>query len=278
MMKIVVLADANKKNVVAALDEHADWLRSHAEVIAVILKPEADLSDLKADLAVIFGGDGFILGVVRRMGNNQIPIVGINFGKLGFLAGVQSTSIREALSEVLAGTPRVSERMTLSVCLYRDGERAFCSIAVNDVVIASRGVRMVQTELFIGDNLISCFVGDGLVVATPTGSTAHSLAAGGPLVEPTIDAILITPLSPHSLTARPLAVDASHVMEVRLTPDYDQASLIVDGQKRVDMSSEHRLTIERAPSRFKLVEPKNLGYFDILKTKLNWGSHANYGV
>ncbi len=277
-MKVALLGDGTKQNVVEAVSRHTDWLAERAEIVTTDLKPNSDLSGLAADLVLVFGGDGFTLGAVRRMGAHQIPILGINFGKLGFLAEVPNEQIRDILQEILSKPLSYTERMTLDILLFDNGKETFRSFAINDVVVRSRQIRMVQTQLCIDGSCISSFRGDGLIISTPTGTTAHSLAAGGPLVEPTIDAIAVTPLASHSLTARPLTISAERELEIRLLPDYDEAVLIVDGQEQVDISKELRVLIRRSDTRFKLVQRGDMGYFDILRTKLNWGSTANYGV
>jgi NAD+ kinase len=226
----------------------------------------------ESDLLLVLGGDGTLLAAARVAAPRGIPLLPINMGSLGFLTSFTLEEMFPALEETFAGRSSVSERVLLRVDLHRagqviDGQRVLNEAVINKGALA----RMIELELKIDDAFVCRYRADGLIVATPTGSTAYSLSAGGPIVHPSVESLIITPICPHTLTDRPLVVRDSSSVEVSLSGDAESVFLTLDGQKGIPMQSGDRVRIVRAPERLKLIQPPRKSYFDILRSKLKWG-------
>jgi NAD+ kinase len=240
--------------------------------------PIATRDDLPkhVDLVVVLGGDGTLLGMANRIANAaaDIPILGINFGSLGFLTEVTLEEIHEALSAVLDGSAPIEPRMMLRGQVLRAGAIADDRLALNDIVV-NRGSmsRIVDMSIAAGGEFVAHVRADGLIVTTPTGSTAYNLAAGGPIVHPDVDAIVLTPIAPHTLTYRPIVLPAS--LDVRIKPVFDGGSdelyATFDGQHGVPLDAGDEVVVTRASQRLKLVRASARTYFDVLRQKLKWG-------
>ncbi len=224
----------------------------------------------KADLVVACGGDGTLLRAARLVGSRDIPIMGVNLGALGFRTEFSADEAQAGISDFCNGTHTEERRMVLACTYGRKSGFALNDIAVN-MGPASRAIELVAGS---GGVLVTRFVGDGVVVATPTGSTAYSLAAGGPVVYPTMEAILLTPLSPHALASRPMILPADARLEFELSRRSESAALNLDGQERWTIKPGRPLRISRADFTIRLVTPKGKTWFQILRDKLKWtGSH-----
>jgi NAD+ kinase len=226
----------------------------------------------ESDLLLVLGGDGTLLAAARVAAPRGIPILPVNMGSLGFLTSFTLEEMFPALEEALAGRSSVSERVMLRVELDRggqviDGQRVLNEAAINKGALA----RMIELELKIDGAFVCRYRSDGLIVATPTGSTAYSLSAGGPIVQPGVESLIITPICPHTLTDRPLVVRDTSSVETILSGDAESVFLTLDGQKGIPMQSGDRVRITRAPERLKLIQPPRKTYFDILRSKLKWG-------
>ncbi len=227
---------------------------------------------MRADLVLIFGGDGSILSAARRMGANQIPVFGVNFGKLGFLTLCSADEFEERLGAVLAVGIRAVPRMMLEARLLRDGEEIYRSLALNDGVIGRVTLsRMIEVRLSIAEEAVTTTVGDGLIVATPVGSTAHSLSAGGPIVQADMEAIVLTPICPHTLSHRPLVLPPERVIRCELGPETTEAMLTMDGQDNRELRVGDQVLFGRAEPRFLLVDANPHSYYTVLRKKLHWG-------
>jgi NAD+ kinase len=227
------------------------------------------------DLVVVLGGDGTLIGMAGRVANAgaDIPIAGVNFGSLGFLTEITLPELYPALEAVLAGRARIDERMMLSSRTLRGGALYTERLALNDVVIAKSALsRIIDLAVTIGEERVMRIRADGLIVGSPTGSTAYNLAAGGPIVHPAVDAILITPIAPHMLTNRPIMVSASS--EVRVQPaagaSNDEIVVTFDGQSGHAMVPEDVIVIRKAQRTTRLVQATTRTYFDVLREKLKW--------
>jgi NAD+ kinase len=273
--KVAILGDGKKKVVRDAVGELRPWLEGRAEVVACDLEGDLDLETLRADFAVVFGGDGFLLGVARRLRGNPLPVVGINFGKLGFLTEYDIPDARRGLQEILAGKCRLSERTFLSV--LREGSTGEPLLALNDIVITRGGnPRMIYLELVLeGEGELTC-AGDGIILSTPTGSTAYSLASGGPILTPAMRGIVLTPICPQALTTRPLVIPDTTRIGIRLVGDGQGAVLTADGQEGFGLRSGDALRIETARRTFRLLHDPKRGFFDVLRDKLSWGGLPHY--
>jgi len=226
----------------------------------------------EVDLIVVLGGDGTLLSVARASGEGAVPILGVNLGTLGFLTEVTHDELYAALERVLAGEARIEVRMRLSVGVERAGAEVGRWLALNDAVITSQALaRMIDLETAVEGREITTYHADGLIAATPTGSTAYSLSAGGPIVDPGVDAIVLSPISPHSLAQRPLVLPADREIEIRPHPRGGGLQLTVDGQEGARLADGDVVRVTRSPHPVHLVVSPFRTHFDILRTKLHWG-------
>jgi NAD+ kinase len=229
----------------------------------------------RCDLIVVLGGDGTLIGMAGRVANAgvDIPIVGVNFGSLGFLTEITLPELYPSLEAVLAGTARIEERLMLRSRTLRGGHEFTDRLALNDVVITKGTLsRIIDLAVTIGDVSAMRLRADGLIIASPTGSTAYNLAAGGPIVHPGVNAILLTPIAPHMLTNRPIVVAASDEIRVQPAPGASNDELFVtfDGQSGHPMQPDDVVVIRRAERTAKLVRATTRTYFDVLREKLKW--------
>jgi NAD+ kinase len=229
-----------------------------------------------ADLVLVIGGDGTLLGVANRIASadTNTPILAVNCGSLGFLTEVTLPEMFTALASVIAGDARIDERRMLRVRVVRGSETLANRLVLNDVVIAkSARSNIIEIAIAVGDQFVTASRADGLIVATPTGSTAYSLAAGGPIVHPTIEALLLTPIAPHTLTNRPIVI--GDTAPVTVTPhlggSHLDACASFDGQFNVELADGDAVVIERAPQPLRVVRAESRNYFAVLREKLKWG-------
>jgi NAD+ kinase len=226
----------------------------------------------EADLLLVLGGDGTILAASREAAPHGIPVLPVNLGGLGFLTSFTQDELYPALEDALAGRAAVSERILLLAERVQNGNVLTQQRVLNDAVVHKGTLaRMIELELFIDEGFVCRYRADGLIVATPTGSTAYSMSAGGPIVHPAVESILITPICPHTLSDRPVVVPDTARIELRLVEASDSVFLTMDGQVGVPMQAGDRVRIRRAAERFKLIHPPNKSYFEILRNKLKWG-------
>ena len=265
--RIFVAGNGAKAGIPEAVEKLLPLLRAQAEVTGVELDPAADLSRVRADLVLAFGGDGTILSVARRLAGTDVPVLGVNLGRKGFLAELSADELSEGLKVALGGTCKVSERMMLRVETSSGSTEA----ALNDAVIARGALsRMLRFAVYADGDLLSEESGDGIIVATPTGSTAYSLSAGGPLVAPELEAILVVPICAHTLAARPVVLGASRKVEVRLLDSGPEAHLTLDGQVCLDLGAGSWVRVSRHERRARLVEIGRRTWFRTVREKLNW--------
>ena len=226
----------------------------------------------QSDLLLVLGGDGTLLAAAREAAPRGIPILPVNLGSLGFLTSFTLAELYPALEETLAGKAETSERVILTASLVRRGQVVESQNVLNEAVINKGALaRMIEIELFIDDDFVCRYRADGLIVATPTGSTAYSLSAGGPIVHPAVESIIVTPICPHTLTDRPLVVGDCCNVQMLLRGDAESVYLTLDGQKGIPMESEDRVSLVRAKERLKLIQPHRKSYYEILRSKLKWG-------
>jgi NAD+ kinase len=226
----------------------------------------------ESDLLLVLGGDGTLLAAAREAAPRGIPILPINLGSLGFLTSFTLGELYPALEETIAGHLSANERVMLNASLLRDGLVLESQSVLNEAVITKGALaRMIEIELSIDEDFVCRYRADGLIVATPTGSTAYSLSAGGPIVHPEVASIILTPICPHTLSDRPLVVGDGCSVEMRLRGVAESVYLTLDGQKGVLMESEDRVSIMRAKERLKLIQPHRKSYYEILRNKLKWG-------
>jgi NAD+ kinase len=226
----------------------------------------------EADLLLVLGGDGTLLAAAREAAPRGIPILPINLGGLGFLTSFTLVELYPALEDALAGRAGIGERVLLLVERTHNGNPLTQQRVLNEAVVHKGTLaRMIELELYIEGGFVCRYRADGLIVATPTGSTAYSMSAGGPIVHPAVESILITPICPHTLSDRPVVVPDSSKIELRMAENSDSVFLTLDGQTGVPLQAGDRVQITRAAERLKLIHPLNKTYFEILRNKLKWG-------
>ena len=240
--------------------------------IAKDTSPKASLGR-RSDLLITFGGDGTLLSVARHA-PEHVPIIGVNMGTLGFLTEIRVEEFPAVLERVLAGSFHVEPRVTFTVSVSgpgRDGKKLYR--VLNDCAINKSAVaRIIEIRVSVAGIFVSTFRGDGLIVATPTGSTAYNLSAGGPIIYPTMNAFVITPICPHMLTNRPLVLPDELDIEISLiTPDAKDIFLSLDGQEGFEIGDDDRICIRKSEERVLLVQSPDKNYFDVLRNKLKWG-------
>ncbi len=277
--RLLIVGNGRKPGVREAVEKLRPWLEARTRIVAEDLDEAVDLTRTRADLAIIFGGDGSILSTARRLAGNPVPVLGINLGKLGFLTELAYPAIEEDLEAALQGRFEVKPVMMLRCEMdvgsdSRTQREVFT--ALNDLVV--RGTRrMVEVRLEVDGNHVTTYSGDGFIVSTPIGSTAHSLAAGGPIVHPEMQAFIFTPICPHSLTIRPLVAPAEG--EVRVVVRTDEArgaAVTVDGQVTRRLSDASEIRVRRAPTFFHRALVGRRSYYETLRTKFHWGGQPNY--
>jgi NAD+ kinase len=224
------------------------------------------------DLMLVLGGDGTMIATARMLGDRAVPVLGVNYGGLGYLAEFRIEELYVALESILAGSYVLQERVMLAVELMRGEETITRNRVLNDVVINKSALaRIIEIETYLNQQFVNSFRADGLIVSTPTGSTAYNLSAGGPVIYPSMNAVVITPICPFTLSNRPIVVPDESVIELKLITQNEEVALTLDGQVGVSLMAEDRVVIRKSKTTFKLVQPMNRNYFEVLRDKLRWG-------
>jgi NAD+ kinase len=227
----------------------------------------------RADLCIVLGGDGTLIHAARMFKGRTVPLLGVNLGSLGFMTEIRSSELAEVLERVLEGKGRIDSRMKLSCRLYRNDKLIVDDEVLNDVVINKSALaRIADHETFMDDELIALYKADGVICSTPTGSTAYSLSAGGPIVHPSIDCVILTPICPHALTQRPIIVPGEQVIRIVLKNVVSDVYLTLDGQTGHPLQPGDRVEVQRSANRVHLVRSPTMGYFSVLREKLHWGT------
>jgi NAD+ kinase len=288
--RVGIVAKSNLRAAAPHLAEIASWLEARSiepvyETATAALVAESPGAASRrvfekpalvgeVDLIVVLGGDGTLLSMADCIGaaGVDVPILGVNFGRLGFLTEVTLAELYPALDIVIAGRARVEERLMLRSTTTRTGAPFADHVTLNDVVVtkAARS-RMIELSITVGEEFVTRVKADGLIVATPTGSTAYNLAAGGPIVQPGMDALVLTPIAPHMLTNRPIVIPSGSPVRVRpIMDERDQVYVTFDGQDGYELESGDEVRICCAPRRLKLLHPSTRSYFEVLREKLKW--------
>jgi len=224
----------------------------------------------ESDIVISLGGDGTMLNTAYESRLYHSPMLGVNFGKLGFLAEFDFTNIDQYLSDIKHGNYFIEERMTLEASC--EGELDNQLFALNDIVIEKgRWPKMIELKIFVNDEYVSTFSADGVIIATPTGSTGYSLSAGGPIINPPAEALTICPLAPHTLTMRPLVISDKQVIKVEVISPYKSIQVNCDGQRVYDFNSPLKMEIKKSYAPIRLLHSKSFSYFETLRNKLYWG-------
>lgn len=262
----------NNKNCTVYIDEHIpDSINSHH-----FEKLDRNEIGERCDLAIVVGGDGTILNAVRSLSQANVPLLGINVGRLGFLADISPEHLEDSLNEILAGSYHEEQRFLLEMQVYRDNKLIFEGDAFNDVVVHIRDVaRMIEFETRINNEFVNHQRADGIVVSTPTGSTAYALSAGGPILHATLDAITLVPISPHTLSSRPLVVNDEAQIDILICNTKEGiAQATCDGHLSTDVHVGDHIKVRRKAKKITLLHPEKHNYFEILRAKLHWSEHS----
>ncbi|MFO0844899.1 MAG: NAD(+)/NADH kinase [Gemmataceae bacterium] len=281
MPRIMVLGNAHRPGVPEEAELLLPFLREHADVVHVDLVQESDLAGIDADLTVVLGGDGAILRAARQMGYHQRPVLGINLGRLGFLADLTPEEFRGRFDRILAGGYHVTRHLMFEASYELPGEPPHTrrpSLGLNDVTVhTGPPFHMLELDLLVHGELAARYSGDGLIVSTPVGSTAHSLSAGGPIVGQELPAFVLTPICAHGLTSRPLVdtADQEYTIAVRRATS---VMLVLDGQEVIPLQAGAVVRVRRAPVSFMLARVAGRSYYRTLHDKLFWGVLPSYRV
>ncbi len=233
---------------------------------------ETEKFQQQADLIVVLGGDGTMISTARLTGDREILVLGINYGSLGYLTEFRIEEMFDALTAILEGNYEIDRRVMLDVEHARDGETLAKGRVLNDVVINKAALaRIIEVEVELNNLFVNSYRADGLIVSTPTGSTAYSLSAGGPILYPSMNALVLTPICPFTLTNRPIVVPDNYLIEIKLKNENEGVVLTLDGQIGYQMKTGDTVSIRKSTTNFNLVRPPNRNYFDVLRNKLKWG-------
>jgi len=248
-------------------------LQSSIDIVDVNVCSMASIGEL-ADLAVVVGGDGNMLGAARVLAGFNIDVIGVNRGNLGFLTDINPEDITRQLDHIFAEDLHREERFLLEAQVHSNNKLQSTHVAVNEVVLHhSKVAHMMEFELHVGDSFVFSQRSDGLILATPTGSTAYSLSGGGPILVPNLDAVTIVPMFPHALSSRPIVVDANSSIRIKISDrNADNVQISCDSHVVISLGPGDEVLIKKSPNKLSLVHPPEYSYFNVLRTKLNWGS------
>lgn len=288
--RIGVVARLRNREVVESLNRLVAFLKQDGREVVV----ERDTAELLADqslavvdrktlppdfldLVIVVGGDGSMLGAIRALAGLEVPLLGLNRGRLGFLTDIPPEEMEAGIGSVLAGEYQLSERFLLGAEVWREGVVVAAGNAANDVVLhPGRSVRMMQFELYVDGQFVYSQHSDGLIVATPTGSTAYALSAGGPILHPQLNAIVLVPMNPHSLNSRPIVIDGDSLIEIRVgVRDELHPAITCDGQYELATGPDDVIRIHKQPRPVRLIHPVGHNFYQICRTKLGWGSRLD---
>ncbi|RKY22609.1 MAG: NAD(+) kinase [Planctomycetota bacterium] len=276
--RLVIFGDPKKGQVAEVIDEFTDFAEGKAEIVATfdVSSTTIDIPQ-ECDFAVVFGGDGSIISAARNLSRSSVPVVGVNLGKLGFLAEFSVAELKEYLGDIISHNAHIEKRMMLGCRIFSGSTEKFYSTAVNDVFItAGAPFRTIELKVSVdGQSLAGC-ISDGLIISTPTGSTAYNLSAGGPILSGKMEAMVITPICPHSLSFRPIVINADSKVEVIGIQVNDGTTVAIDGQFSYKLLRGNVVRVEREKSNFLIVNNPLRSQWDTLATKLNWAEKPKY--
>jgi len=289
--KLVIFGDPKKEGVHEAIDEFAGFAKDKAEIVASCSVEDCRAEILKkCDFAIVFGGDGSIISTARNVSKASVPVIGVNVGKLGFLAEFSVGELKDFFPCLTRGTAQIDKRMMLSCKVFGSTELAevsdskekektqkFCSAAINDVFItAGPPFRTVELKISVDGQPLAGCISDGLIISTPTGSTAYNLSSGGPIVSPKMEAMVITPICPHSLSFRPIVINAESTIEVVGIRVNEGTTVSIDGQVSLRLSIDDVVRVERESCDFLIVNNPLRSQWDTLAAKLSWAEKPKY--
>ncbi|MFQ5862780.1 MAG: NAD(+)/NADH kinase [Candidatus Brocadiales bacterium] len=278
MKKVLIIGNTRKNRIKNTLEELDSWLKRKALTVPMDITQAERMRPLEGDFAIALGGDGTFLRVSRMVSPYGIPIIGVHLGLFGFLAELTPKDMYSHLDKVLRGEYELHSRMLLSCQLERNRKVVRESLGVNDVVISRASLsRLISVRLFIDEEDVTTYSSDGLIVSTPLGSTAHCLSAGGPILSPEMDALVISPICPHTLTNRPLVISGGVRVKMEVGSESVGTGLTVDGQVYEELQPGDMVRVERSDMRLQLVDTEVRSFYTVLREKLSWGGSPKYG-
>lgn len=276
--RLIIFADPKKNNVGSAVDKFSEFVKGKAEIVASCdvrsFRPEI----LKGcDYAVVFGGDGSIISAARALSDSKVPVIGVNLGKLGFLAEFSVDELKDYFDQIMSGKARIERRMMLKCCVMRDGQQIFSSKAINDVFItAGIPFRMIELQIKVDGQALAGCVSDGLIISTPTGSTAYNLSTGGPILSGKMEAMVITPICPHSLSFRPIVIGGDSKTEIIGLQVNEGTTVSIDGQLSQSLSAGDVVEVAKEGGYFLVVNNPIRSQWDTMAAKLGWAEKPKY--
>ena len=275
-LKLVVLSTPDSPRLTAEVERLVPLIERHADVLVRDLASDQQLDSLDFDLGIVVGGDGSMLRAAHQMGRRQRPVIGVNLGKLGFLADLSPDEFVDALPVVCSGGLRAVEHLMYECSVIRDGKAIHERLGLNEVaVLAGPPFAILDVDLYVDSELVTTYSCDGLIVSTPVGSTAHNLSSGGPILRQDLQAFVISPISPHTLTNRPVVDSADRVFEIVIPRPHEGTSIVADGRVMCRVEPGDRVRVERSQARFKLVALPGHSYYRTLREKLGWGGRLH---
>ncbi len=278
--RIVLLVSGERAEMMREAQRLLPFVAQHADTELLDLRASQDLSGVEFDLAFVLGGDGSILRAAQQMGRRQRPVLGVNLGKVGFLADVSPDEFVRELPNICSGRLPIIEHLMLDCRLQRGGASISERIGLNEVaILGGPPFAILDVDVYVDAELVTTYSCDGLILSTPVGSTAHSLSAGGPILRQDLQAFLISPISPHTLTNRPVVDAADRVYEFVVPRPHAGTSLVVDGIVVASLEPRDRIHVQRAAATFRLLAVPGHSYYRTLREKLGWGGrlHSNHG-
>ncbi len=279
-MRVLLLGFGKRPGVLEEAQRLRPIVERYAQVVASDFTGQADLSCLTADLAIVLGGDGSILRAAHQMGQRQLPVLAVNLGRLGFLADLSPEELPDILGQIATDglEGRVIEHLMFQCRVYRGDLMLAEQLALNEVTIQTGpAFTIVDIDLYIDSEWVTTYSGDGLILSTPVGSTAHSLSAGGPILRKDLQALVISPISPHTLTNRPVVDSAERVYELVVARGEPGTAAVVDGRVICTLELHDRVRVQKAGVRFKMVAVPEHSYYRTLREKLGWGGKFPHG-
>ena len=278
--KIIIFGDPQRRYAAEAVEHFMAFAESKAQIIANCFRQNCSLDVLKeADFAVVFGGDGTILSAARDLCQADVPVIGVNVGKLGFLAEFSPNELETHFQRIVTDDSLIEKRMILYCSLENQGNERFSATAINDVVIAAGApFNMIELKTFVQSQELAACIGDGIIISTPTGSTAYNLSAGGPILAANLSAIVITPLCPHSLSFRPIVISNDSIVEIHPVRINAETTINLDGQVSKKLQIGDVLKVKRHDGSFLVVNNPARTQWDTLAGKLSWAEKPKYNT
>jgi len=276
--KLIIFGDPQRRHAAEAVEQFLSFAASKAEIIANCFRGSCAIDVLrKADFAVVFGGDGTILSAARDLSETDVPVIGVNVGKLGFLAEFSVSELEELFERIVSNKSLIEKRMMLRCLVIGQGREKFNSTAINDMAIsAGEPFKMIELKMTVQGQALAGCIGDGLIISTPTGSTAYNLSAGGPILSADLSAIVITPLCPHSLSFRPIVINADSVVEIQAVRVNEGTTITLDGQVSEKLETGDVVEVRRHRGSFLVVNNPMRTQWDTLAGKLSWAEKPRY--